>query len=160
MEIKNALRGAFSVIGEEDFTNGGEWFIQRFWNEANSHFAEIEPLPREMRLEISVEFGGACWISSILSGLEKKIFQRESTLQGGGHWWGQGSGEMDKVDDSGIWVSLCERYRRGYISQSHCVYGSAGNAVSRVQPIISTVRKKMGRVICFSQYRSCQTVER
>lgn len=46
MEIKRCIEDAFSVIGKEDSTDGGEWFIQRFWNEANSHFAKIEHLAK------------------------------------------------------------------------------------------------------------------
>lgn len=47
MEIKRCIKEAFSVIGKEGFTDDGEGFIQRLWNEANSHFAEIEHLAKK-----------------------------------------------------------------------------------------------------------------
>lgn len=46
MEIKRLIKKTFSVIGKEGSTDDGEGFIQRLWNEANSHFAEIEHLAK------------------------------------------------------------------------------------------------------------------
>lgn len=42
MESERLIKKTFSVIGKEGSTDDGEGFIQRLWNEANSHFAEIE----------------------------------------------------------------------------------------------------------------------
>ena len=47
MEVKRCIKEAFSVIGKEGSTNDGEGFIQRLWDEANSHFAEIEHLAKK-----------------------------------------------------------------------------------------------------------------
>lgn len=42
---------------------------------------------------------------------------------------GEGSGRMDKVDNSRIRVSLCEMYRRKHISQNACIYTGAGDGI-------------------------------
>ena len=47
MEIKRCIKAPFSVIGKEGSTEDGEGFIQRLWNEANSHFGEIEHLAKK-----------------------------------------------------------------------------------------------------------------
>lgn len=46
MEIKRYIKNIFSVIGKEGSTNDGDGFIQRLWEEANSHFAEVEHLAK------------------------------------------------------------------------------------------------------------------
>lgn len=46
MEIKRCIKETFSVIGKEGSTDDGAGFIQRLWNDANSHFAEIEHLAK------------------------------------------------------------------------------------------------------------------
>lgn len=40
------IKSSFSVIGKEGSTLDGEGFIQRLWNEANGHFAEIKHLAK------------------------------------------------------------------------------------------------------------------
>lgn len=37
---------AFAVIGKEGSTAEGEGFIQKLWQEANSHFEEVAPLAK------------------------------------------------------------------------------------------------------------------
>lgn len=46
MEIKKCIKESFSVIGKEGSTNDGEGFIQRLWEEANSHFQEVDQLAK------------------------------------------------------------------------------------------------------------------
>lgn len=47
VDIQNCVKESFSVIGKEGSTNDGDGFIQKLWNEANSHFAEIEALAKK-----------------------------------------------------------------------------------------------------------------
>lgn len=44
MKIERCEMPSFAVIGKEGSTNDGEGFIARLWENANSHFAEVEPL--------------------------------------------------------------------------------------------------------------------
>lgn len=46
MNIHTCIKESFSVIGKEGSTNDGPMFIQRLWENANSHFAEISHLAR------------------------------------------------------------------------------------------------------------------
>jgi len=47
MEIKKCTKESFSIIGKEGSTNDGDGFIQRLWDEANSHYSEIEHLVKK-----------------------------------------------------------------------------------------------------------------
>lgn len=47
MEINRCQKEAFSVIGKEGSTNDGDGFIQRLWEDANSHFGEIQHLAKK-----------------------------------------------------------------------------------------------------------------
>lgn len=47
MQIQKCIKESFSVIGKEGSTNEGEGFISRLWEDANSHFYEIEHLAKE-----------------------------------------------------------------------------------------------------------------
>lgn len=47
MEINKCVKESFIVIGKEGSTNGGEGFIQKLWEDANSHFAEVEHLVKK-----------------------------------------------------------------------------------------------------------------
>lgn len=47
MEIKKCIKESFSVIGKEGSTNDGENFIAKLWNDANSHFSEVEHLAKK-----------------------------------------------------------------------------------------------------------------
>ena len=42
VEINRCVKESFSVIGKEGSTMDGSGFIQRLWEDANSHFQEIE----------------------------------------------------------------------------------------------------------------------
>ena len=41
MEIKKCIKESFSVIGKEGSSKNGNGFIQKLWEDANSHFNEI-----------------------------------------------------------------------------------------------------------------------
>lgn len=44
MRINKGIKESFVVIGKEGSTNDGEGFIDKLWEDANSHFNEIEHL--------------------------------------------------------------------------------------------------------------------
>lgn len=46
MKIEKIEKPSFSVIGKEGSTAGGEGFIQRLWEDANSHFGQVQPLAK------------------------------------------------------------------------------------------------------------------
>lgn len=46
MKIERCEKGSFAVIGKEGSTADGEGFIQRLWEDANSHFDEIRHLAK------------------------------------------------------------------------------------------------------------------
>ncbi len=47
MEIRKCRKEPFSVIGKEGSTEDGVGFIQRLWDDANSHFSEIVSLAKK-----------------------------------------------------------------------------------------------------------------
>ena len=47
MEIKNCVKESFVVIGKEGSTLDVEGFIQRLWDDANSHFGEVQHLAKK-----------------------------------------------------------------------------------------------------------------
>ncbi len=47
MDINKCIKGSFSVIGKEGSTNEGEGFISKLWENANSHFNEIQELAKK-----------------------------------------------------------------------------------------------------------------
>ena len=46
MDIQKIQKPSFGVIGKEGFTNQGEGFVQRLWQDANGHFEEIQHLAK------------------------------------------------------------------------------------------------------------------
>lgn len=44
MKTEKCVKDAFVVIGKEGSTADGEGFIQRLWDDANSHFGEVQHL--------------------------------------------------------------------------------------------------------------------
>lgn len=46
MKIERMKKPSFSVIGKEGSTAQGEGFIQRLWEDANSHFHEVQALAK------------------------------------------------------------------------------------------------------------------
>ncbi len=47
MKIERCEKSAFAVVGKEGSTADGPGFIQALWQEANAHFAEVEPLAKK-----------------------------------------------------------------------------------------------------------------
>ena len=47
MNIQRSIKASFTVIGKEGSTRDGEGFIQKLWEEANSHFSEISHLAKK-----------------------------------------------------------------------------------------------------------------
>jgi len=47
MDIKKCTKESFSVIGKEGSTNSGSGFVKELWDEANSHFDEIDSLAKK-----------------------------------------------------------------------------------------------------------------
>jgi predicted transcriptional regulator YdeE len=47
VKIERCTKSVFSVIGKEGSTNDGEGFIDRLWNDANSHFHEVAALAKK-----------------------------------------------------------------------------------------------------------------
>lgn len=46
MKLTKCSKESFAVIGKEGSTNDGEGFIQKLWEDANSHFHEVEHLAK------------------------------------------------------------------------------------------------------------------
>ena len=47
MKIEKCVKPSFSVIGKEGSTSDGQGFIQQLWEDANSHFSEVQPLAKK-----------------------------------------------------------------------------------------------------------------
>lgn len=47
MEVQRCIKASFSVIGKEGSTNDGDGFIQKLWEDANSHFNEVSDLAQK-----------------------------------------------------------------------------------------------------------------
>lgn len=47
MKIEKCMKPSFSVIGKEGSTDDGAGFIQKLWNDANSHFDEVSHLAKK-----------------------------------------------------------------------------------------------------------------
>lgn len=47
MEVNKCIKETFSVIGKEGSTKDGDGFIQRLWDDANSHFDEVASLAKK-----------------------------------------------------------------------------------------------------------------
>ena len=47
MNINKCIKESFVVIGKEGSTNDGAGFIQNLWEDANSHFHEVEQLAKK-----------------------------------------------------------------------------------------------------------------
>ena len=47
MNINKCIKESFVVIGKEGSTNTGKGFIQNLWEDANSHFHEVEKLAKK-----------------------------------------------------------------------------------------------------------------
>lgn len=67
MEIKKCVKESFCVIGKEGSTNDGEGFIQRLWDDANSHYGEVASLAKKDDKGNPVGYWGA------MSDLDRKF---------------------------------------------------------------------------------------
>ena len=47
MKIEKQMKASFSVIGKEGSTLDGQGFIQKLWEDANSHFSEVQALAKK-----------------------------------------------------------------------------------------------------------------
>lgn len=59
MKIEKCTKEAFTVIGKEGSTRDGEDFIERLWEEANTHFGEIAHLVKSDENGVPVGVWGA-----------------------------------------------------------------------------------------------------
>lgn len=59
MEVKKCVKPSFCVIGKEGSTDDGSGFVQRLWEDANSHFNEVEMLAKRDSDGRFVGFWGA-----------------------------------------------------------------------------------------------------
>lgn len=46
MKVNKCVKESFAVIGKEGSTNDGAGFVQRLWDDANSHFNEVQHLAK------------------------------------------------------------------------------------------------------------------
>ena len=76
MNINKCIKESFVVIGKEGSTNDGAGFIQNLWEDANSHFHEVEQLAKKMIRVILLEYGGQCLISHVLLSRGKMDLQK------------------------------------------------------------------------------------
>ena len=61
MKIEKCIKSSFSVIGKEGSTDDGDGFIQKLWDNANSHFNEVAHLAKRN------ENGALCGIGGVMS---------------------------------------------------------------------------------------------
>ena len=47
MKIEKRMKASFSILGKEGSTMDGQGFIQKLWEEANSHFSEVQLLAKK-----------------------------------------------------------------------------------------------------------------
>ncbi len=83
MKIEICEKESFVVIGKEGSTMGGAGFIQKLWDEANSHFGEIAHLAKKD------EDGNISGIWGAMSDFSRSFqpwegFQKGLYLAGGG----------------------------------------------------------------------------
>ena len=77
MEINKCIKEAFTVIGKEVSTAEGEGFIQRLWEDANSHFSEVQHLAKKD------ENGGIAGIWGAMSDLSRSFRPWEDNFSKG-----------------------------------------------------------------------------
>ena len=47
MKIEKKIKASFAVVGKEGSTSDGQGFIQKLWEDANSHFNEVHALAKK-----------------------------------------------------------------------------------------------------------------
>ena len=76
MKIERCEKESFIVIGKEGATTDGAGFIQKLWNEANSHFGEVEHLAKKD------EEGNLCGIWGAMSDFSQSFHPWEDFSNG------------------------------------------------------------------------------
>lgn len=76
MKIRKCVKEAFAVIGKEGSTLDGEHFIQRLWDDANSHFEEVQHLAKRD------ENGNLCGIWGAMSDFSRSFHPWEDFNKG------------------------------------------------------------------------------
>lgn len=79
MEIKKCVKESFSVIGKEGSTKDGTGFIQKLWEDANSHFNEVAHLAKKDENGNICSIWGAMSDFPVLSNHGKIILRRDCT---------------------------------------------------------------------------------
>lgn len=69
MKIERCKKESFIVIGKEGATTDGAGFIQKLWDEANSHLEKFRIWHRKMKMGALAEYGVQCLIFPFLSAL-------------------------------------------------------------------------------------------
>lgn len=77
MNIDRCIKESFTVIGKEGSTSDGEGFIQKLWEDANSHFAEVQHLAQKD------ENGNIVGIWGAMSDLSRSFKPWEDTFSKG-----------------------------------------------------------------------------
>lgn len=80
MKIEKCIKPSFTVIGKEGSTSDGVGFVQRLWENANSHFSEIQNLAKRNADGELCGVWGAMSDFSHCSGRGKIISVRACTL--------------------------------------------------------------------------------
>ena len=76
IELKTCTKGSFVVIGKEGSTADGDGFIQTLWNDANTHFEEIQHLAKKD------ETGTLCGIWGAMSDFSHSFMPWEDFSKG------------------------------------------------------------------------------
>lgn len=76
MEIKTCVKKSFVVIGKEGSTLDGNGFIQKLWNDANTHFEEVQHLAKKD------ENGNICGIWGAMSDFSRTFMPWEDFSRG------------------------------------------------------------------------------
>ena len=96
MNVNRCIKESFTIIGKEGSTLDGQGFVQRLWEDANSHFAEIQHLAKKD------ENGGLAGIWGAMSDF---------------------SGGLDEMGHSRLRISLRGVRRWGYLPGNAALAG-------------------------------------
>ena len=77
MEPERCIKEPFVVIGKEGSTNDGKDFVQKLWEDANSHFNEIEHLAKKD------DNGNICGIWGAMSDFSRSFHPWENDFANG-----------------------------------------------------------------------------
>ena len=75
MKIERCKKESFIVIGKEGATTDGAGFIQKLWDEANSHFEKFRIWHRKMKMGTLAEYGVQCLIFPVPFSLGKTLIE-------------------------------------------------------------------------------------